>query len=65
MRIRIQDPKSFFEPGSDPGWKNSDPGSRINIQDQQHYCIFFRVKTILIRVDLNLFLICASVWTGR
>jgi hypothetical protein len=28
MRIRIQD----------PGWKNSDPRSRINIPDPQHWC---------------------------
>jgi hypothetical protein len=41
MRIRTRDPDSFLPWIRDPGWKNSDPGSGINIPDQQHrffYC---------------------------
>ncbi len=33
MRIRIQDPESFWSWNSDPGWKNSDPRSRIRNTD--------------------------------
>jgi hypothetical protein len=42
MWIRIQDPEFFLtlDLGSrilDPGWKNSETGSGINIPDLQHY----------------------------
>jgi hypothetical protein len=39
MRIRIRDPESFSLGIRDPGWKNSDTGYRINIQNPQH-CYF-------------------------
>ncbi len=29
--------RNLFDPGLDPGWKNSDPGSGINIPDPQHF----------------------------
>jgi hypothetical protein len=41
--MRIRDPESFFT--LDPGWKNSDPGSWINIPDPQQklYCQVNRI----------------------
>jgi hypothetical protein len=36
MQIRIRDPGSCQPWIRDPGWKNSDPESGINIPDPQH-----------------------------
>jgi hypothetical protein len=39
MRIRDADPGPGIFLTLDPGWKNSDPGSGINIPDPQH-CLY-------------------------
>ncbi len=57
MWIRIRDPKSFWPWIQDPGWKNSDPESGINIPDQQH-CFLFVMKAVscsFCRVSLSPF----------
>ncbi len=36
MRFGIRDPESFWRWVGDPDWKNSDPGSKINIPDPPH-----------------------------
>jgi hypothetical protein len=37
MRIPIRDPEFFLPWIRDPSWKNSDPGSGINIPDPQYW----------------------------
>jgi hypothetical protein len=47
MWIRIRDLLT-----RDPGWKNSDPGSSINIPDQQHW-LWIRISWLRIKHSLK------------
>ncbi len=55
MRIRIRNPESFWPWIRDPGKKNLDPGSGINIPDPQHFCcIYWIVLSRSPNTDLRL-----------